>query len=273
MAGWGYYAGKRAGSSRPAGRSWPSAPDRERSTCCGTGRRPGGCCSNGPAERRTSRSTASLCLALRALRIQHEAGTAALISALEHAKEWPSSPSPTHAAGQHASGMVVDSRHLQLGRADRRGACSPSRSGPRAEGFDPDRSADQVAERCSMDRCCVKGGWNYGNSNVHGQRIEGLRSDHRHRAAGDAGSGDRTRRRASRRLSGTPSHVGALGLALSLALMCLAAYGRPTDGDSRRAGGAGPDDASRSATTISAALTLCALQPGVGDAAVLLDVA
>ena len=62
------------------------------------------------------------------------------------------------------------------------------------------------------------------------------------------------------------------GLALSLALMCLAAYGRPTT--SIRAALAEQVPMTLTfGNHVSMALALCALQPGVGDAALLLDAA
>ena len=86
-------------------------------------------------------------LALRALRIEHDAGTAALISAIEHAKGVALRPSPT-------SGRTTRFRRGRgsptpsAGSSRPRGACSPSRSGRAREGFTRMRSAARSPSGC-----------------------------------------------------------------------------------------------------------------------------
>ena len=95
-------------------------------------------------------------------------------------------------------------------------------------GASGDRTRIVVAEQMLLDRCCAKGGWNYGNANMLGQdlkpfvpttaltllslRIESLPEVARSVAF--------LEREATSERSGT---------ALALALMALRAYGRSTD--------------------------------------------
>jgi hypothetical protein len=210
-------------------------------------------------------------LALRALRIEHEAGTAALISALEHAKGVALRPSPTQRQDNalQAWSWIPDT----FSWVEPTAWCLLAlKKWSRAEGFGPDALRRQVAERLLIDRCCKKGGWNYGNSNVQGHELKAfvpttavalLAMQDRATEPAVARSRDYLEREATSERS---------GLALSLALMCLSAYGRPTT--SIRA--ALEEQVPMTVTFgnhVSMALTLCALQPGVGDAAVLLDVA
>ena len=114
-----------------------------------------------------------------------------------------------------------------------------------------------------IDRCCVKGGWNYGNSNVFGHALKAfvpttaialLAMQDQATEPAVARSRDYLEREATSERS---------GLALSLALMCLAAYGRPTT--SIRAALAEQVPMTLTfGNHVSMALTLCALQPGVG---------
>ena len=133
-------------------------------------------------------------LALRALRIEHDAGTAALISAIEHAKGVALRPSPTQRQDNalQAWSWIPDT----FSWVEPTAWCLLAlKKWSRAGGFHPDALRGQVAERMLIDRCCVKRRLELRQFERVRARTEGFRSNHGDRTAGHAGSGDRTGRR------------------------------------------------------------------------------
>ena len=93
-----------------------------------------------------------------------------------------------------------------------------------------DRGRIEEAERLLIDRCSMSGGWNYGNSNMLGQELKSfvpttaialLAMQDRGELPEVQRSIDFLEREATRERSGS---------ALALALMALAAFGRPVSG-------------------------------------------
>jgi hypothetical protein len=205
-------------------------------------------------------------LALRGLGLEHEAGNAALISAIEQVK-----------------GLALDTSSIQrqdntlqawswipktFSWVEPTAWCLLAlKKWSRVPGVTIDRSRCEVAERMLIDRCCAAGGWNYGNSNMLGQQLKPfvpttalalLAMQDRAAEPAVQRSRDYLERDASSELS---------GVALSLALMCLTTYRRPA-GNVRAVLEQQIPTTLALGSQVSAALTLCALQPGVGDAAV-----
>ena len=79
----------------------------------------------------------------------------------------------------------------------------PSRTGAAA------RIAE--ADRMLADRCCVSGGWNYGNSNVLGKELSPVRSDDGGGPSGAPGSASTAGGRPKRRVAGWQLASGAVG--------------------------------------------------------------
>jgi hypothetical protein len=89
------------------------------------------------------------------------------------------------------------------------------------------------AERLLADRCCAQGGWNYGNANVLGQRLEPYVAT---TAVALLALQDRRDHPAVERSLGfLQAHAGdePSGLALALAVICLGVFGQPTAGIER----------------------------------------
>jgi hypothetical protein len=132
-----------------------------------------------------------------------------------------------------------------------------------------DRTRIVVAEQMLVDRCCVKGGWNYGNANMLGQELKpfvpttaiALLSLQDRQSLPEVGrSVAFLEREATSERSGT---------ALALALMALRAYDRSTDGLRQLVLAQLPTTLNLG-RVMSVAMSLYALREGNGDAAVVL---
>jgi hypothetical protein len=205
-------------------------------------------------------------LVLRALDVQHTAGNRALLSAVQGVKGTALDPNP----------VMRQDNTLQAWPwiADTFSWVEPTawcllalKKWSRAEGSAIDRARVDVAERLLVDRCCAGGGWNYGNSNVNGQQLKAFVPT---TAVALLAMQDRAAYLAveqSRRYLERQAVAERSGVALSLALLSLAAYGGPA-AHVRAALQEQIPTTVALGNQLSAALTLCALQPGVGDAAV-----
>ena len=207
-------------------------------------------------------------LALRALDVQHEAGNTALLAAIQGVKG---------NALEQSSAMRQDNA-LQawswipntFSWVEPTGWCLLAlKKWSRVAGSAVDGSRVDVAERLLVDRCCATGGWNYGNSNVNGQQLKAFVPT---TAIALLAMQDRTSYPAverSRDYLEREATTERSGVALSLALLGLTAYRRAT-GSVRQALEEQIPTTLSLGNQLSAALTLCALQTGAGDAAVVL---
>jgi hypothetical protein len=98
----------------------------------------------------------------------------------------------------------------------------------RVPGATVNRARVDVAERLLLDRCCVTGGWNYGNSNMLGRELKPYvpTTAVALLAMQDRGSEPAVAR--SAKYLQTHASSEPSGMALSLALMALRALGRET---------------------------------------------
>ena len=266
--GWGYYAGK---ASRLEPTCWALI-------ALGADARPFDVLHRWPAkgglllERRGGEPNFGFhgvaLLALRALDVQHEAGNATLLSAIQGVKG---------TALEQNSAMRQDNA-LQawswipntFSWVEPTAWCLLAlKKWLRVAGSVVDASRVDVAERLLVDRCCAAGGWNYGNSNVNGQQLKAFVPT---TAVALLAMQDRTSYPAverSREYLEREATTERSGVALSLALIVLTAYGRAT-GSVRQALQEQIPTTLTLGNQLSAALTLCALQPGAGDAALVL---
>ena len=110
-------------------------------------------------------------LVMRARRIEHSAGNAVLLGGLQRVKGMALAPSTHQPAGQRPSRMVLDCRYFQLGGTDGLVPVVVEEMGAET-GARVDSQRIDEAERLLIDRSCLGGGWNYGNSNMLGQELE-----------------------------------------------------------------------------------------------------
>ena len=207
-------------------------------------------------------------LALRALDVQHEAGTSTLLSAVQRVKG--KALEQTTAMRQDNALQAWSWIPNTFSWVEPTAWCLLAlKKWSRVAGTVIDGSRVDVAERLLVDRCCASGGWNYGNSNVNGQQLKAFVPT---TAVALLAMQDRTSYPAverSRAYLEREATTERSGVALSLALLVLTTYRRPT-------GSVRPVLQEQIPTTLalgnqlSAALTLCALEAGVGDAAVVL---
>ena len=110
-------------------------------------------------------------LALRALGVEHEAGNAALLAAVQQVKGIALEPTPLFKQDNSLQAWPwvpgtfswVEPTAWCLLALKKWAAVSPAAI---------DRSRVDVAERLLIDRCCHDGGWNYGNADVMGQQLK-----------------------------------------------------------------------------------------------------
>ena len=207
-------------------------------------------------------------LALRALDVQHEAGNGALLAAVQRIKGTAAESTP----------FLRQDNSLQAWPwiANTFSWVEPTawcllalKKWSRVAGSVVDGSRVDVAERLLVDRCCAAGGWNYGNSNVNGQQLKAFVPT---TAVALLAMQDRTSYPAverSREYLEREATTERSGVALSLAFLVLTAYRRAT-GSVRQALQEQIPTTLALGNQLSAALTLCALQAGAGDAAVAL---
>lgn len=167
-------------------------------------------------------------IALRALNLEHAAGNRTLLAALQRVKGTALPPSKINRQDNSLQAWSwidgtfswVEPTAWSL-LALKQWSATP--------GAVADRTRIVIAEQMLVDRCCAKGGWNYGNANMLGQELKAfvpttaiaLLSLQDRQSLPEVGrSVAFLEREATSERSGT---------ALALALMALRAYGRSTD--------------------------------------------
>jgi hypothetical protein len=207
-------------------------------------------------------------LALRALQIDHDAGIARLISAIEQARGVATAPSPHQQQdnGLQAWSWIPNT----FSWVEPTAWCLLAlKKWSGVQGTVVDASRRQIAERMLVDRACADGGWNYGNSNILGQQLKAFVPT---TALALLAMQDLQTEPVVRRSRDYLERQGTSersGVALSLTHMCLTAYGRPAEPVRAALEQQIPTTLALQ-HQLSAAMTLCALQPGAGDAAVTL---
>jgi hypothetical protein len=167
-------------------------------------------------------------IALRTLNLEHAAGNRTLLTALQRVRGTAIPPSTINRQDNSLRAWSwIDGTFSWVEPtawcllALKRWSTTPGAVG--------DRTRIVVAEQMLVDRCITKGGWNYGNANMLGQELKPfvpttalalLSLQDRQSLAEVARSVAFLEREATSERSGA---------ALSLALMALRAYGRPTD--------------------------------------------
>ncbi len=109
-------------------------------------------------------------LALRARRLEHSGSNASLLAALQRVKGNVVPQSDTSRQDNSLQGWswIADT----FSWVEPTAWCLLAlKQWARKPGISIDNTRVEVAERLLIDRCCVTGGWNYGNSNVLGQEL------------------------------------------------------------------------------------------------------
>ena len=166
-------------------------------------------------------------IVLRALNLEHAAGNATLLAAVQRVKGTGLPASNINRQNNSLQGWSWIDRTFSWVEptawcllALKQWSATPGAVG--------DRTRIVVAEQLLVDRCCAKGGWNYGNANMLGQDLKAfvpttavtlLSLQDRQSLPEVARSVAFLEREATSERSGT---------ALALALMALRAYGRST---------------------------------------------
>ena len=168
-------------------------------------------------------------LALRALRVEHDASNRTVLAALQRVKGTALPASEINRQNNSLQGWswIADT----FSWVEPTAWCLLAlKQWARTPGAVIDQSRIDIAERLLVDRCCANGGWNYGNSNMLGQELKPfvpttalalLALQDRKSLAQVVRSIDFLEREATHERSGT---------ALSLALMALRAFDRPVSG-------------------------------------------
>ena len=166
-------------------------------------------------------------IVLRALNLEHAAGNATLLAAVQRVKGTGLPASNINRQNNSLQGWSWIDRTFSWVEptawcllALKQWSATPGAVG--------DRTRIVVAEQLLVDRCCAKGGWNYGNANMLGQDLKAfvpttavtlMSLQDRQSLPEVARSVAFLEREATSERSGT---------ALALALMALRAYGRST---------------------------------------------
>jgi hypothetical protein len=224
--GWGYHAGK---ASRLEPTCWALLALASRSPDAGVLR-------NWPAaeglllERAGGSSNfafhALALLTLQALRVEHAAGNGALTEALRRAKGEVLPQSEINRQNNSLQGWSWLADTFSWVEPTAWALLALKRCAGSA-GLKAESNRIEAAEELLSDRCCRDGGWNYGNSNMLGQELKpfipptavallSLR---------DRGSVPAVRRSVD--FLNRAATTERSGVALSLALLALAAFGRP----------------------------------------------
>ena len=110
-------------------------------------------------------------LVLRSLTVEHVVGNAALVAALQRVKGATIRGSKVNRQDNtlHAWSWIDGT----FSWVEPTAWCLLAlKQWTRTPGAVTDRGRIDIAERLLVDRCCVKGGWNYGNSNMLGQELK-----------------------------------------------------------------------------------------------------
>ena len=168
-------------------------------------------------------------IALRALNLEHAAGNRTLLGALQRVKGTSLPPSTINRQDNSLQAWSwIDGTFSWV--EPTAWSLLALKQWSASHDAVTDRTRIVVAEQMLMDRCCVKGGWNYGNANMLGQELKpfvpttaiALLSLQDRQSLPEVGrSVAFLEREATSERSGT---------ALALALMALRAYDRSTDG-------------------------------------------
>lgn len=203
-------------------------------------------------------------IALRTLQIEHAEGTAALISGLQKVKGVSLDDSPFQQQDNKLQGWSWTANTFSW--VEPTAWCLLAlKKWSKAVHVDSERI--QVAERLLIDRCCSGGGWNYGNSNVRGQQLKAFVPT---TAIALLSMQDKTSVPAvTQSLHFLEEHATTerSGVALALALLALATFGRPWEAVRTALEEQVPTTLAFG-NHMSMALALGALQRGSGDAAV-----
>jgi hypothetical protein len=206
-------------------------------------------------------------LALRALGIEHEAGNAALIQAIQRVRGSSFKPSSFQRQDNslQAWPWIADTFSWLEPTA---WCLLALKKWARAPGMTVDGARIDVAERLLIDRCCATGGWNYGNANMNGQQLKPFvpTTAIALLAMQDRPSHDAVKRSREYLLREATTERSAL--ALALASLSLAAWGAEL-GAVREALAEQVSTTLALANTMSAAMAMYALQRGSGDAGAL----
>ena len=167
-------------------------------------------------------------IALRALNLEHTAGNRRLLGALQRVKGTPLPPSTINRQDNSLQAWSwIDGTFSWV--EPTAWSLLALKQWSASRGAVTDRTRIVVAEQMLIDRCCARGGWNYGNANMLGQELKpfvpttaiALLSLQDRQSLPEVGrSVAFLEREATSERSGT---------ALALALMALRAYGRSTD--------------------------------------------
>jgi hypothetical protein len=207
-------------------------------------------------------------IALRALNLEHAAGNRTLLGALQRVKGTSLPPSTINRQDNSLQAWSwIDGTFSWV--EPTAWSLLALKQWSASHDAVTDRTRIVVAEQMLMDRCCVKGGWNYGNANMLGQELKpfvpttaiALLSLQDRQSLPEVGrSVAFLEREATSERSGT---------ALALALMALRAYDRSTDGLRQLVLAQLPTTLNLG-RVMSVAMSLYALREGNGDAAVVL---
>ena len=167
-------------------------------------------------------------IALRALNLEHTAGNRTLLGALQRVKGTPLPPSTINRQDNSLQAWSwIDGTFSWV--EPTAWSLLALKQWAASRDAVTERTRIVVAEQMLIDRCCAKGGWNYGNANMLGQELKpfvpttaiALLSLQDRESLPEVGrSVAFLEREATSERSGT---------ALALALMALRAYGRSTD--------------------------------------------
>ena len=166
-------------------------------------------------------------LTLHAFGVEHAAGNAALVAALQRAKGEMLPPSEINRQNNELEGWSWIAGTFSWVEPTGWAMLALKRSAARG-GLPVASNRIQAAEELLYDRCCRDGGWNYGNSNMLGQELKAFVPP---TSVALLALRDRATMPAVRRsveFLGRAAMTERSGVALSLALVALAAFDRPT---------------------------------------------
>jgi hypothetical protein len=205
-------------------------------------------------------------LAMLARRVEHASGNAMLASRLQTAKGIVLDQSPNHKQNNQLQGWSWNAGTFSWVEPTAWALLALRKHAAAAAPTDPARLRE--AETLLVDRCCKDGGWNYGNANMLGKDLRPYVPTTAVALLALQKRDQPTVTKSVGYLEGAAvSECSAI--ALSLAVLALAAHGRPTAGPrALLAAQCGPTiDLGQQ---LGAAMALCALQKEAADDAFLL---